>query len=210
MTPRTDDIEERLRERFRADAAGAAAPSPGLAAAARAAAGAPPRRRPRWAAGVLAAAAVLGVVAASTAWVLTRGDDGPTQVTVARPEADGRLPDRPGAVVPLPSSGWEPGDDAMTAAFDTEVTVDADGCVTPGLLWPDGYAARREADGSVSILDPTGKVVLREGDRFTAGGGPGPRGLPCARPDGESFAMMTPPIMPEVSTATPPPSPPAT
>jgi hypothetical protein len=185
MTPSTADLEERLRDRFAADAL-VAPPSPsGLAAAARGEAAVTLSRRSRRVAGLLVAVVVV-LAAGSATWMLARGD-GPTEVTVA----DGRVPDRPGAVVPLPSSGWKPGDDALAGAFSGVVTVDADGCVSAGLLWPEGYAARRDADGRVSILNAAGKVVLRDGDRFEVGGGPGPSGGTCGPPGTETFAMMS-------------------
>jgi hypothetical protein len=38
-----------------------------------------------------------------------------------------------------------------------------------GVVWPDGYSARRE-HGVVVLLDAAGDVVAREGDRMVAGG----------------------------------------
>jgi hypothetical protein len=46
-----------------------------------------------------------------------------------------------------------------------------DGTATP-VEWPFGWSARNEA-GRVALLDATGKVVAREGDRVTVGGGLG-------------------------------------
>jgi hypothetical protein len=186
MSSGTDDIEQRVRERFAAEALAAPPPPSGLASAAKAHAGAGRARRSRRAAGLLAAAAVAVLVAGSTAWVLAQDGDS-TEVAVG----DGRVPDRPGAVVPLPTSGWEPGDPALTALHTGVVAVDADGCVSAGLLWPAGFSARRDADGRVSILDSAGTVVLREGDRFEVGGGPGEPGRTCGPQAAAPFAMMS-------------------
>jgi len=37
-------------------------------------------------------------------------------------------------------------------------------------VWPYGYAARREEDGVVVLIDPSGQVVAREGDTIVAAG----------------------------------------
>jgi hypothetical protein len=42
-----------------------------------------------------------------------------------------------------------------------------------GAIWPHGYSARRES-GVVVLIDPSGRVVAREGDRILASGGSGP------------------------------------
>jgi hypothetical protein len=62
--------------------------------------------------------------------------------------------------------------------------MDTDGCVfaaeldegstSVGLAWPGDYGARIAADGLVEIVDRQGRVVLREGQAFQAGGGLGP------------------------------------
>lgn len=41
------------------------------------------------------------------------------------------------------------------------------------VVWPKGYSARREEDGVVVLLDPSGRIVAREGDRIVAAGGNG-------------------------------------
>ncbi len=38
------------------------------------------------------------------------------------------------------------------------------------VVWPYGYSARREQDGVVVLMDPTGRVVAREGDTIAAAG----------------------------------------
>jgi hypothetical protein len=40
-------------------------------------------------------------------------------------------------------------------------------------VWPNGYSARRGQDGVVVLIDPTGRVVAREGDRIVAAGANG-------------------------------------
>jgi len=37
-------------------------------------------------------------------------------------------------------------------------------------VWPNGYSARREQDGVVVLIDPSGRVVAREGDTIVAAG----------------------------------------
>jgi hypothetical protein len=57
------------------------------------------------------------------------------------------------------------------------LAVDEDGCVYSsrdigaGLVWPDDYSVRLGSDGLAEILDASGRVVLREGERFHASGG---------------------------------------
>ena len=38
------------------------------------------------------------------------------------------------------------------------------------VVWPYGYSARREKDGIVVLIDPSGRVVAREGDHLAAAG----------------------------------------
>lgn len=89
----------------------------------------------------------------------------------------------------------------MLALMSGVVTVDPDGCVfarpaapgrrRAGLLWPEGFATRREGDGRVSILDGSGRVVLREGERFSSGGGGVAHrtDFACARGTTDTWAM---------------------
>lgn len=68
------------------------------------------------------------------------------------------------------------------------LAVDEAGCVyssmnlRAGLVWPDDYSVRLGSDSLVEILDSSGRVVLREGERFHAGGGFNYKPLPgdCA------------------------------
>jgi hypothetical protein len=46
-----------------------------------------------------------------------------------------------------------------------------------GVAWPNGYSARREQDGVVVLVDPTGRIVAREGDRIVAAGADGDDGI---------------------------------
>jgi hypothetical protein len=206
MTAGINELEERLRQRFAADAAATPPPSNSLADSARTRAHMP-SRRPRDVNRRLAlvGVAVAVAIAAATGWLLTSRH---TQVQLA----DGVVPDRQGAVVELPSSGWKPGDGGRAAALTGTVAVDERGCVTVassedpaevsgpefGLLWPVGYTARRDDNGQVSILDEAGRVVLREGDSFEVGGGPGPivsaGESTCLQTATETFAMESIPV----------------
>ena len=38
------------------------------------------------------------------------------------------------------------------------------------VVWPNGYSARREEDGVVVLIDPSDRVVAREGDTIRAAG----------------------------------------
>ena len=38
------------------------------------------------------------------------------------------------------------------------------------VVWPYGYSARREQDGVAVLIDPSGRVVAREGDHLAAAG----------------------------------------
>jgi hypothetical protein len=40
-------------------------------------------------------------------------------------------------------------------------------------IWPNGYSARREQDGVVVLIDPSGQIVAREGNRIVAAGANG-------------------------------------
>jgi hypothetical protein len=76
-----------------------------------------------------------------------------------------------------------PGDSALTW-----IVFESDGR-RENLLWPAGYRARF-APG-LEVLDPSGRVVAREGDRVTGG---------CAMPPGGTFISLP--------TVTPSPTPP--
>jgi len=50
-----------------------------------------------------------------------------------------------------------------------------------GVVWPNGYSARREKDGVVVLIDPSGRIVAREGDTILSAGAWGDNGIafPC-------------------------------
>lgn len=122
------------------------------------------RERPiggkRWRAPVAIAAAVLAVMA--TPVVLTR------LLTPAEPgwSANG---------VTLNTTSSDPSDDASEALIISVVRLDANGCVylkSPGsvrnVVWPDGYTAPRQPDGSVIIANEDGDAVAAVGRRIRA------------------------------------------
>jgi hypothetical protein len=39
-----------------------------------------------------------------------------------------------------------------------------------GVVWPNGYSARRGKDGVVVLIDPSGRTVAREGDTIVSAG----------------------------------------
>jgi hypothetical protein len=50
-----------------------------------------------------------------------------------------------------------------------------------GVVWPSWYSARREKDGVVDLIDPSGRIVAREGDTILSAGSSraGDIALPC-------------------------------
>ncbi|MBA2363673.1 MAG: hypothetical protein H0V86_09105 [Chloroflexia bacterium] len=77
-----------------------------------------------------------------------------------------------GAGVFLPQLKPPPRTVVETAELDGELTGKG-GClevVDHTLVWPSDYRARRE-DGRVEVLDGSGRVVARVGDRVSGGGG---------------------------------------
>ena len=79
-----------------------------------------------------------------------------------------------GGVYPLPSDGWKPGDAAFTAliggVFEAKLTPEG-ACAGLGsttAFWPEGYHVRFHP---TELLDPSGMIVARQGERVTAGGG---------------------------------------
>jgi hypothetical protein len=75
---------------------------------------------------------------------------------------------------PLPSDGWKPGQPAMTALsfLPFRVSVTHSGTCTSngslGYLWPAGYRVRIHP---TVLLDPKGRVVARQGQYVSVGGG---------------------------------------
>ena len=110
--------------------------------------------------------------------------------------------------VTLNTSSWTggEGDYWMQMAVDGLVGVDATGCVYLGsdqsdvvrdIVWPAGYAASRDPDGSVTILNADGVVVATTGNRIQFGGGGAPPGtdLRC-RAKGSVGAIMVTDVLP--------------
>jgi hypothetical protein len=104
------------------------------------------------------------------------------------PEPPSRTPSKPLVALTLPTSDWQPGTPAMTAAWTGDLVQDADGCVVlrngptvTRLVWPKGYSGRKTTT-SIEIVDQHGVVVARTGQRVSIGGGgtPTPVAQPCA------------------------------
>ena len=124
----------------------------------------PPNRTggPRWRGTVAAVLAVLAVVAVPV--VLTR---------LLTPEEPGWSSDG----ITLNTSSSEPSDSAAESLIVSVVGLDLDGCVylrSPGsvrnVVWPDGYTASRQSDGTVTILNEDGVAVAAVGYRLRASG----------------------------------------
>ncbi|HYJ70145.1 MAG TPA: hypothetical protein VEX15_21040 [Nocardioidaceae bacterium] len=119
--------------------------------------------------GMVAAVAVIVAAAAGGTWLLLGSDE-----------------DEPGWSsdgITLNTSSWEPGDDADDAGIVGVVRIDANGCVHlrrkgraagVDVIWPAGYTASRQDDGTVTIMDPDDVVVAATGHRLRAGGGAAP------------------------------------
>ena len=101
----------------------------------------------------------------------------------------------------LPTSGWRPGDPALTAevigVLNGSSAVDG-GCVWLGppngprqpIIWPAGFTARLEP--TVEVYDQDGKVVARGGETIDVGGGLVPaKGLRCMFGHDEAFSVMS-------------------
>ncbi len=75
---------------------------------------------------------------------------------------------------PLPSDGWKPGQSAMEAVSSApfHATLTRSGTCTSdrsiSYIWPAGYRVRFHP---TVLLDPAGKVVARQGQYVTVGGG---------------------------------------
>jgi hypothetical protein len=130
----------------------------------------PVRRRRTWLASALAAAAAVAVVA--------------VVVAVNAPDHSEVASGPPSRPVSIPTSSWKAGDGALQALYSGVLRVTPEGCpylMPPGaratlkdrtpLVWPAGYTARYAADGKLEIVAPNGVVVVREGEKLSAGGG---------------------------------------
>ena len=99
--------------------------------------------------------------------------------------------------VALPTSSWAPGQPGRLAQLEGVVEGGADtGCVwiraaskKVRIVWPRGYAARFNP---LEILDGSGRVVARGGDRVRLGGGfAPPKDSHCTLGDGEAFWVQS-------------------
>jgi hypothetical protein len=122
--------------------------------------------------------------------------------------------DAPGVVsypVTLNTSSWTggPGDFWMQMAVGGVVRVDPTGCVYLGsdqsdvvrdIVWPAGYAASREPDGSVTCRNSDGVVVAATDHRIEFGGGGAPpdTDLRC-RAQGSTAAIMVTDVLPPLT-----------
>jgi len=90
----------------------------------------------------------------------------------------------------------------MEMAVSGVVRVDATGCVylegngpnvVRDIVWPAGYTASREPDGSVTIANADGVVVAAAGRRIEFGGGSAPPGtnLNCRAQSSTGAIMLT-------------------
>ena len=88
-----------------------------------------------------------------------------------------------GTPIVVATSNWKTGDFAEQALLTGTLLTTSEGCpyvegsTDPAhpspvaLVWPAGYQARRAPGGEVQVTGPDGTVMIREGDRFQAGGG---------------------------------------
>jgi hypothetical protein len=93
-------------------------------------------------------------------------------------------PDEPGWTsngITLNTSSWEPTDAASEALIISVVRIDPNGCVYLGragsvrnVVWPAGYTAARQLDGTVTISNPDGVIVAATGHPLSAGGSEAP------------------------------------
>ena len=99
--------------------------------------------------------------------------------------------------ITLNTSSWTPEEPGMAALFVGVVRIDASGCVyigrkgVPGgsdVIWPAGYTAAQQLDGTVTILNPDGVIVAATGHQLRAGGGSPGRDtdFACRAQDGET------------------------
>jgi hypothetical protein len=106
-----------------------------------------------------------------------------------------------GKSVPILTSDWQPGDDAMTAEARGELTLGDDGCVRIGdevVVWPADYEATVQRVGSsdqLKVYDPDRDIVARSGQTIEVGGGYGDlgeyAGRQCAPDAGDVFYVQS-------------------
>jgi hypothetical protein len=87
------------------------------------------------------------------------------------------LPEEPGRIT-LNTSSSVPAESGSKALILSVVRIDANGCVyleSPGsvrnIVWPDGYTASLQPNGTVTIANPDGVAVAASGQRLSAAGG---------------------------------------
>jgi hypothetical protein len=80
-------------------------------------------------------------------------------------------------VGPVPINTAPPGNVCATAAVGGVLSYDStyglgfkSGDRVRVVVWPYGYSARREKDGVVVLIDPSGQIVARDGDHIAAAG----------------------------------------
>lgn len=109
-----------------------------------------------------------------------------------------------GTPIVVATSSWKPGDGGDLALLTGTLRATSEGCpyvdasMNPAhpspvaVVWPAGYQARREPGGGIEVTGPDGSVVIREGDRFRAGGGYSEsKGLPCTLGAAGAFGIQS-------------------
>lgn len=109
-----------------------------------------------------------------------------------------------GTPIVVATSSWKPGDGGDQAQLTGTLRATSEGCpyvdasMNPAhpspvaLVWPAGYQARRAPGGGIEVTGPDGSVVIREGDRFQAGGGYSEsKGLPCTLGAAGAFGIQS-------------------
>lgn len=105
--------------------------------------------------------------------------------------------------MPVPTSNWQPGDDAATAQVKGDLRFTQDGCpyLQDGVnrwavVWPQGYSAFNDGQG-LGILNQNSEIVARDGAYLDSAGAYSnelPK-EPCSVPGVQEAAL----IMDEVS-----------
>ena len=139
---------------------------------------------PSWRGTVAVVAAVLAVAAAPA--IITRL----------------MTPDEPGWTsngITLNTGSWERTDAASEALIVSVVRIDVNGCVYLGragsvhdVVWPAGYTASRQLNGTVTISNPDGVIVAATGHPLRASGieAPSDINLACRVQDFYSSTLM--------------------
>jgi hypothetical protein len=111
-----------------------------------------------------------------------------------------------GTKVPILTSDWEPGDDAMTAQARGELTLGDDGCMRLGasdgtevvLVWPADYEATVQRVGKsdqLKVYDTDRNIVARSSQTLEMDGGFTDvgeyAGRPCAPASGQVFLVQS-------------------